>query len=239
MLIAILGSDERENEISRSDVIMLVSYKAKDNKVIIVSIPRDSKVSVPGRGMSKINSAYAFGSAKLQVKVLEDLFKVSNTRYIHLNFKGFAKIIDTLGGIRINAKKDFKWPWGKNETYAIKGENILKGDALLKYVRFRHDAEGDFGRIERQQEVLSALAGSILTPNKIVKLPEIALIIAKNSDSDMNIFYIMKQVAMLKNLGTVKFEFYTLETYSEKSHGIWYEIIDEENLKLLSGLLNN
>ena len=239
LLLAILGTDERENEKSRSDVLILLKYKSKEHKVIVVSIPRDSKISITGKGICKINAASAYGGPKLQVTVLEDLFKVNNVKYIHFNFKGFKQTVDTLGGIEINAEKDFIRDWGENDTYAKKGKNILMGADLLEYVRFRHDRDGDFGRIKRQQEVLMSFYSSITKPNNIDKLPKIALIVAKNSDSDMDIFFIMKQLKKLKNLDSLKFEFYTLETTSEKSNGIWYEIIDEENLKHISDILQN
>ncbi len=236
-LLAILGTDERENEKSRSDVIMLLKYKAKENKVIVVSVPRDSKVSIFDRGMTKINAASAYGGCRLQVKVLENLFKVNSVRYVHINFEGFRKIIDTIGGVEINAEKDFARDWGEKDTYAKKGKNLLLGNDLLEYVRFRHDEEGDFGRIKRQQEVLFSLASSIIKSDNIGKLPEIALIVAKSSASDMDIFFIMRNLKKLKNLDSLEFEFYTLKTYSEKSNGIWYEIIDEDQLKYISDLL--
>lgn len=238
-LLAVLGTDERANEISRSDVIILVRYKAKENKAIVVSVPRDSKIAIPGRGLAKINAASAFGGSKLQVSVLEELFKIENVRYIHINFEGFKKIVDALGGIKINAEKDFKKSEKEKEVFARKGENVLMGNDLLAYVRFRHDEEGDFGRIKRQQEVILSLASSILNPDNISKLPKVALLVAKNSDSDMDIFFIMNQVKKLKNLDGLKFEFYTLKTYSEKSNGIWYEIIDENDLKHISDMLQN
>ncbi|MDF2519787.1 MAG: lytR [Clostridia bacterium] len=235
-LLAVLGTDERANEISRSDVIMLIKYNAEVNKVIIVSVPRDCKVPIPGKGKNKINAAYAFGGAKLQVSVLEELFDVKNVRYIHINFEGFKNVIDTLGGVEINAEKDFE---EGNEIFIKKGPNILKGDDLLAYVRYRHDIEGDFGRIKRQQEVISSLASSVLKPENIAKLPKLALLVAKNSDSDMDIFFIMNHIEELKKLESLQFEFYTLNTASEKSNGIWYEIIDEEDLESISELLQD
>lgn len=238
-LLAVLGTDERENERSRSDVIILLKYKAKENKVIVVSVPRDSKILIPGKGMVKINSASAYGGSKLQVSVLEDLFKIKDVRYVHINFNGFKEIVNALGGIKIDAKKDFKAEGKDGDTFAAKGENILMGEELLAYVRYRRDAEGDFGRIKRQQEVLLSLASSILKPGNITKLPKVLSVISKNTDSDINIFFIMSRLKKLKNLESLKFEFYTLKTISDKSDGIWYEIIDEKDLELISDLLQN
>lgn len=236
-LLAILGTDERKKEESRSDVIMLLKYKAKENKVIVVSVPRDSKVSIFDKGVAKINAASALGGCRLQVSVLENLFKIENVKYVKINFEGFKKIIDTIGGVEINAEKDFASDSGEDDIFAKKGSNLLFGEDLLKYVRFRHDEEGDFGRIKRQQEVLRSLASSILKSDNIVKLPEIALIVAKNSTSDMDIFFIMRYINKLQDLDTLEFEFYTLKTVSEKSNGIWYEIIDPEHLEFISDLL--
>jgi LCP family protein required for cell wall assembly len=239
LLFAILGTDERANEKSRSDVIIILKYKPKENKVIIVSVPRDSKISISGKGLSKINAASAFGGSRLQVDVLENLFKVSNIKYVHINFEGFKEIVNRLGGIEINAEKDFKIGGARKDTYAKKGKNILMGDDLLAYVRFRHDSDGDFGRIKRQQEVLLSFYSKVSKPDSISNLPKIAMLIAKNIDSNMDIFFIMTHISKLEKVDTLEFEFYTLETSSEKSNGIWYEIIDEENLELISELLQN
>ena len=239
LLLAILGTDERGSEKSRSDVIILLKYKSKQNKVFVVSVPRDSKTSISGKGLTKINAASAYGGSKLQVSVLENLFKINNIKYIHLNFEGFIKIVDTFGGVEINAQKDFIRDWGEKDIYAKKGKNILMGHDLLEYVRFRHDRDGDFGRIKRQQEVLLSFTSKILNPNSISSLPKVILIIAKSSDSNMDLFFMMRYLKKLKNLDSLQFEFYTLKTTSEKSNGIWYEIIDEENLELLSKLLQD
>jgi LCP family protein required for cell wall assembly len=236
---AILGTDERKTEKSRSDVIMLLKYIAKENRLIVVSIPRDSRVSIFGRGLAKINAASAFGGAQMQIDALEKLFKISDLSYLHVNFEGFVKIIDAIGGVEINAEKDFVRDWGKKNTYAVKGRNILLGDDLLEYVRFRHDGEGDFGRIKRQQEVLLSSISNLLKPRNIVKLPKLALLVAKNTDSNMNIFFIMKHINQLKNLDSLTVEFHTLKTTSERCNGIWYELIDETDLKLISDLLQN
>jgi LCP family protein required for cell wall assembly len=239
LLFAIFGTDERANEKSRSDVIIILKYKPKENKVIVVSVPRDSKISISGRGLSKINAASAYGGSRLQVDVLENLFKVSNIKYIHINFEGFKRVVDSLGGIEINAEKDFKRSWGEKDIYAKKGKNILMGDDLLTYVRFRHDSEGDFGRIKRQQEVLLSFYSSVTKPDNISNIPKIAMLIAKNIDSDMDIFFIMRHISLLEKIDSLEFEFYTLTTSSEKSNGIWFEIIDEKNLELISELLQN
>lgn len=228
--VAILGSDERKDEISRSDVIMVIKYMSEANKVIVVSVPRDCRVNIPGKGICKINSAYAYGGAKLQTMVLEELFSVDALNYIHFSFDGFEKIIDSLGGIRVYAKKDFQRNWGKKNTYAVKGENILFGEELLEYVRFRHDKDGDFGRIERQQQVLDSLYEKFAKPETLDKLPAVLLVIARNSDSNMDIFSLMRSLKKLKNPSSLELEFYTLKTHSKKSDGIWYEIIDEKSL---------
>ncbi|MGE5678244.1 MAG: LCP family protein [Pseudomonadota bacterium] len=187
--VVILGSDEREDEISRSDVIMLAKYKEAENKLILVSIPRDCKVAIPRRGMCKINSAYAYGGARLQARVIEELFKLNGLNYIHFNFEGFKKIIDSLGGVRVFAEKDFKSIRGKKRTYAVKGENILYGNELLEYVRFRYDKDGDFGRIKRQQQVLKSIYKKFAKPGELEGLTKAFLVVAKNSDSNMDIFF--------------------------------------------------
>ena len=150
---------------------------------------------------------------------------------------GFKNIIDAVGGVEINARKDFAREEEPDKPYAKKGKNLLMGEDLLAYVRFRHDEEGDFGRIDRQQEVLRSLAAKLLMPDQLYKLPAFGLMVAQNTDSDMDIFLIMKRLKQLKNLDSMEFEFYTLRTSAAKSNGVWYENIDEAYLGSIKDLL--
>lgn len=231
VLIALIGTDEMSDERSRSDVIMVIKYYPDTKKVLLVSVPRDSRVEIPGRGIDKINAAHAYGGPELLRQTLEELFHTSIPYYIHINFEGFISIVDAVGGIRVDAKKDFYDYWRGSDVYIKKGENILDGEHLLKYVRFRHDEEGDFGRIKRQQEVVLSAARQLITPENIFALPRILGIVKKNVESNIDWIMAWEFARSMKDINDANIETHTLQTRSKIINGIWYEIVDREDLQ--------
>lgn len=164
-----------------TDTIMLVSLNTKTNQVALYSIPRDMYVKIPEWNYSaKINTIYQLGpsgsknnsaaGADLIVKTIKDLTALKINYYAILNFGGFEKIIDTIGGINITSERDIYDPSypGPNYSYAPfkleRGFHHLDGATALKYARERHnDPEGDFGRAKRQQEVMQSAKNKIFS----------------------------------------------------------------------------
>lgn len=170
--VLLLGSDSRGKDQGRSDSIMIARYDKKTGTPKLVSIMRDTYVDIPGHGKNKINAAYSFGGPELVRKTIKENFNVDIQYYVVANFSQFPKIVDTLApdGIEINAEKNMS----KNIDVAIKaGKQKMDGKTLLQYARFRHDAEGDFGRIRRQQQVLNALKEQAVSAGSITKLPDV------------------------------------------------------------------
>lgn len=232
--VAIFGSDERKDEKSRSDIIIVVKYIPIDKKIILVSIPRDSRVDIPGKGVNKINSAMAFGGPELQRDTIEELFDIEIDFFLKVNFKGFIDIVDSVGGVVVNAEKDFLKHWDDDSVYIEKGENNLDGEKALEYVRFRHDKDGDFGRIKRQQEVIISLANKFINPKNIGKLLNVINIIKKNVYTDINWIEIVPMIWNVKDINSLTIEQITLKTKSKKIRGTWFELIDQDHLKELS-----
>jgi len=237
LFFALLGTDERNNEKSRSDVLMLIKYEPKTNKVIIISVPRDSRVEIPNFSVNKVNAAHAYGGPSLQVKVLEDLFNIEIPHYVHINFKGFIKTIDLLGGVTVIAKKDFPNSDYPHNIIIQRGEQVLDGKKALSYVRFRHDKEGDFGRIKRQQEVVISIAKKFLNPKHLIKIPELLETGKENLDSNLDWLQMISLIWKIRNYEDLDIETYTLKTSSRIINGIWFEIIDEKDLEFLSNKL--
>jgi len=169
--ILLLGVDARSGEtVSRSDTIILASVDPDLNRVAVVSIPRDTKISgsVSG-GMDKINAANVVGGPELAVNKVEELMNEKINYYIEIDFEGFQKIIDTLGGVTINVDQRMYKP---SEDIDLKpGLQKLNGYDALAFVRFRGYINGDIDRTAHQQEFLKALGKELLQPSTIVKLP--------------------------------------------------------------------
>ncbi|MBC1591626.1 LCP family protein [Listeria welshimeri] len=170
--VLLIGSDSRGADQGRSDSLMIAHYNTKRNTPKLVSIMRDTYVDIPGHGKNKINAAYSYGGPELVRQTIKENFGVDVEYYVVANFEGFPKIVDTLApeGIKINAEKDMS----KNIDVSIKkGEQVMDGKTLLQYARFRKDAEGDFGRIRRQQQVLEALKEQALDVGDVTKIPDV------------------------------------------------------------------
>jgi LCP family protein required for cell wall assembly len=150
----------------RTDTIMLV-YLPPGGKSVLISVPRDSYVDIPGRGKNKINAAYAFGGPELLVQTIEQNTRLRIDGYMEIGFGGFVNIIDALNGIRMclpNAIKD-----RDSHIDLPKGCQTLSGIEALGYVRMRKaDPRGDLGRVERQREMLAAVAKKAASPATVL-----------------------------------------------------------------------
>ncbi|WP_419883007.1 LCP family protein [Peribacillus sp. B-H-3] len=183
--VLLLGIDARKKgEISRTDSIMVGQYDTDTEQLKLVSIMRDNYVDIPGHGKNKINAAFSFGGPELLRKTIEQNFGIDVNYYALVDFKGFEKIVDALSpeGVQIDVEKAMSKNIGVNLK---QGVQKLHGKELLGYARFRHDARGDFGRVERQQKVIGALKEKFLSVSGVVKLPKMVGTIQPYIDTNM------------------------------------------------------
>lgn len=174
----------------RSDTMLLVHISKKRDNAVIISIPRDTYALIPehlnasGKSVpaahSKINSAYNWGGAPLLIQTFEDMSGVRIDHFVEINFVGFVRMVDALGGVDICTKRDIDDP--KSHLVLPAGKHTLDGVDALKYVRSREfDGLGDLGRMKRQQQFVGALmrkassAGVLLNPVKLVDFINSAL----------------------------------------------------------------
>lgn len=153
--LLILGLDEVEGT-SRSDTIVIA--KIRKSKVDAIFIPRDTRVKFPSGKIRKINSAYRVGKTKLTRELVSSFLDLPTQYYIIIDYRGFEKIIDILGGVTINVESDLDYEDKAQNLYIHipKGEQQLSGKEALDYARYRGKL-GDLGRIERQQKLIKAL----------------------------------------------------------------------------------
>ncbi len=182
----LMGVDLRPGERgpTRSDTIIIVTLDPVSKAVGMFSIPRDLWVPIPGYGENRINTAYYLGDAQkypgggpaLAKKTIQYNFGVPIHYYITINFVGFRKIVDAVGGVTIDVPKDINdqsFPddnYGYRPLFIPKGRQHMNGEMLLDYARTRH-GDSDFGRMKRQQQVLMALKDQALNLNLITKIP--------------------------------------------------------------------
>ncbi|KWW22401.1 MULTISPECIES: LCP family protein [Peribacillus] len=159
----LIGVDSRGEKKSRSDAIMLARYFPEQGKLKLASIMRDSYVKIPGvhPQYNKINAAYYYGGKELLKKTIHDSFGIKVDHVAVIDFQGFVKMVDLLApdGVVVDVDQTII---DDMSIQASTGKNVLHGEEILKYVRFRHDDESDFGRVDRQQDVLLQLKNGFI-----------------------------------------------------------------------------
>ncbi|WKA49380.1 LCP family protein [Planococcus liqunii] len=183
--VLLIGTDRRSDEYGLSDALLLANYNFKNNRLKLVSFMRDTYVDIPGYGMQKINAAHSFGGPELIRETLYENFGIAADHYASVDFNGFPHLFDLIipGGIEVDIPYEMSHGIGMTLEPGIQ---TLNGGQLLGYVRFRHDKNSDYGRVERQQEVLSALKTQGINFNSLLNLPEIIGAFGTYIDTDLD-----------------------------------------------------
>lgn len=189
-------TDDEKSKGYRTDVLMLTAINPKNRSIKLLSIPRDLYTTIPNTDghRDKINTASFWGQQKgippmkNTKKAVEELFDIPVDYYAKINFKGFIEIVNAVGGVDVNVKKDFQTTtFGGKTVYFQKGPMHLTGEEALPYVRMRKDDVNESGRNERQQEVISQVIDRLTAPQNIHKIPEIIAILGDNISYDIKI----------------------------------------------------
>ena len=200
--IMIMGVDQREDDVGRSDTLMVTMIDPKKNKAALLSVPRDTRVKIKGHGYDKINAAYAYGGHKLSESTVEDLLGVRIDHYIIINTHSFQRIIDALGGIDINVEKRMYYedPWDDDGGLLIDlqpGMQHMDGKTAVTYVRYR-DEEGDIGRIDRQQKFMKAVMEKVTSPAIVTRLPAVIKEVMDSIETDLSFRQMLEFAGTLK-----------------------------------------
>ncbi len=184
--ILVMGVDERSEDVGRSDTMFVVTVDTGTKEVSLLSIPRDTRVKIPGYGWDKINHAYAEGGHKLSKRAVEDLLGIPLDYYAIINFAAFNKIVDAVGGVTIDVEKRMYYedPYDNLLIDLKPGPQKMDGRTAIKYVRYR-DEEGDIGRIERQQKFVKAMLNEASSPFILPRIPGIIREVNSALDTDM------------------------------------------------------
>lgn len=222
--ILVLGSDKRYNvqgDTGRSDTLMIMRVDFKKNRVYLISIPRDSRVSIPGRGMDKINAAYAYGGPPLSIRTVQSFTGMDLNHYIEVDFNGFKKLVDTLGGVDVNVQETINNRTRGYSMYIPKGPQHMDGTLALNYVRYRH-GDDDFKRAGRQQNFLRALASNALKWQSLWKLPKLINILSQNVETEMSMRQMSDLASFLRNVKEKDIETITVPGSTGMQNGVSY-----------------
>lgn len=191
-LVLLLGIDRRADETgpTRSDAMLLAGFNQSAGRAGLLSIPRDLWVAIPGVGDQRINTALFFGhdeanptaGPQLAMRTVAQQFGLPITRYVLLDFQTFVRLVDALGGIEVDVPQpitDTQYPtadYGVTTIHFDAGPQTLDGEAALIYVRTRHD-DSDFGRAQRQQQVIQAIVAKAAEPATWPRLPQVLVVL--------------------------------------------------------------
>lgn len=253
ILLLGMGGEGHEGALL-TDTIMVVSIKPDSGDVAMISIPRDLYISLDGKVYQKINSLHAYGEVRksglgidLVSQAVEKITGLPVDYYLRLDFVGFEKIIDTLGGVDVYVEQSFYDPQypGPNYGYQTvsfkKGENHMNGDQALKYVRSRHgivlDGQGsessDFARAKRQQKVLAATKDKAFSLKTILnpkKLSDILTVLGGHIKTNIKPEEIFPMIEMAYNLNIQNVAHAVID---DKESGLLYAKITRQGAYVL------
>jgi len=205
----------------RTDTIMLVHVSPARKQAVVVSIPRDLKVDIPGHGQDKINAAYAFGGPDLLVKTVESNLGVPINHYAEIDFAGFLKVVDAVGGVRLCNDTGHELNDSFANLHMAPGCRNMSGVQALAFVRARH-IDSDFGRIGRQQQFLRAVMSKVSSKGNLLNLPKLASIgnIVSDHVKTDDTLETSEAVSLLRRLGKLDSSSVDMRLYPSFDGGI-------------------
>lgn len=250
--ILLLGIEDysSKKKDGRADTQIVMTLDPNTKKVHMVTIPRDTRVSIENAGeysgIHKINSAYTYGKitgygeAKLQVETVEKLLNIPIDHFMAINFEAFRDVVDALGGVTIDIKEGF-WEeniYNKKKIHFKKGEAHLSGEEALAFVRMRKRMENaTYSREERQRQFLKATLDQTLKTGTILKVGQLSDILGKNIETDLTIndlYALQKQYSNLNNLSIHSIDIKGKDQLVEESY---YFIPEKQSLNEVSDSL--
>lgn len=246
MNVAVFGVDK---DGTRTDVIFVVHYDSATKSISLVSLPRDTRVSLTdevkanikaeGRSYSqvtKLNAVHAYSGDKIGCKnavlQIEDILGIKIDHYVKIDLEAFRAIVDAIGGVDMYVPQDMYWDMRDTGDPLInlkEGQQHLDGEKAEQLVRFRRYVEGDVGRIEVQQIFLKALAEKVLSTETILKnLPDLIKVVYKYVETDVSMADAMKYVNYVDKVDMSKISMETLPGVGQYVGGVSYFIHDVE-----------
>lgn len=246
----IVGVDSKEISKGRTDTIFILFYNFMTKKVLIFSIPRDLRLKVadPSKVVyDKANAIYSKYNINILKETLESLLEISIPYYFIVNYDLVSSLVDILGGVKIYIDKDMQYVDKAGGLYINlkKGLQLLDGEKVLEYLRYRSDEEGDIGRINRQINFINVLFQRKSDILEFKNIPKIIDILFKKSKTNFTLSDIKILFEEFEKVDISNFYYDTILTKPIRIGGVDYlEILqkgayDKERLKNLREFLAN
>lgn len=226
--ILLLGIDSQKGTKGRSDALMILSVDPKEEKMQLISIPRDTRTEIIGKGVDdKINHAYAFGGTDMAVATVENFLDIELDYYVSVNMEGFKQLVDQLGSITVY--NDLEWSDSKYDFGF--GPIEMDGDKTMGFVRMRkQDAAGDFGRTKRQRQVVQGIINQGASIASVPKINSMIDILGNNMATNLDFDDMKKLLAGYRHV-TNNFEDYQVKGEGTSIDRIYYLVVNEEERK--------
>jgi LCP family protein required for cell wall assembly len=234
--ILMVGVDERKGDSGRTDSMIVITINPKTKTTKMLSIPRDTRAklvdkSYPNKNrFDKINAAYAYGGIQESIDTVENFINVPIDYYIKVNMEGFKDIVDAVGGIDVDNKYAFELDGVRLKT----GPQHLNGLQALEYARMRHqDPLGDFGRQERQREVITKIIDKGKSLSTLTNYNHILTALENNIKTNLTLNDMIGIQSSYKPAAE------TIDKLEIKGEGktinkIWYLTVDDQERQTLS-----
>jgi LCP family protein required for cell wall assembly len=219
-----LGSNKGEKGWARSDVMMLVCFQERDKKAVVISIPRDTRVMIPGRGTNKVNAAHSYGGPSAAIDTVKQLLGIDVNHYVSMNFEGFKQIINTIGGVPIHLNKPINDP---HAGYLPAGDLLLDGWQALVLVRSRKLPGGDLDRIKAQQAFLKALMDKAYKMRNVWKAKQMIDIVSKYCQMDYSGSDLLTLAEEARGFKMDDVQFVTIPGTPKNIGGLSYYVVNE------------
>ncbi|AKL86553.1 LytR family transcriptional regulator [Bacillus atrophaeus] len=225
--VLIMGVDERKNDKGRADTLIYMTVNPKTKTTEMVSIPRDTYTKIVGKGtMDKINHSYAYGGTQMAADTVEELLDVPVDYFVKVNMESFKDTVDKLGGITVNSTFAFSYDGHSFGT----GNINLNGEEALAYTRMRkEDPKGDFGRQQRQRQVIEGIISKGANISSITKFGDMFKVVEDNMKTNMSfddMWTIMTDYKKARN----KVIQHELKGSGTRINNIYYYQLDETSL---------
>ncbi|KAA6482446.1 LCP family glycopolymer transferase [Bacillus swezeyi] len=233
--ILLLGIDERPGDKGRPDSMIVMTVNPKTKKTTMTSIPRDTRVFIRSKNdFSKMNSAYTYGGIEGTVQTVEQFLNIPINYYIKINMDGFKDIVDAVGGVTVNNRIDFTL----EGVHLSKGKQHLDGKAALTYARMRKDdPRGDFGRQERQREIINQIIHEGAQLKSLANYQGILTALEKNVKTNLTLDKMIDIQSSYKE-AVKDIKQIEIEGENKKVDGLWYHLVTDEKRRELSKKLH-
>jgi LCP family protein required for cell wall assembly len=228
---------------ARSDTMMVASIGDEAQYLNVISIPRDTYTTISESiGSDKINAAFSYGGVKQTRETVSRFLGVPIHYYVIVKVHGAKKIIDALGGLPVDVEKDMDYDdnWGQLHIHLKKGPQVLNGEQAVGYARFRHDEEGDYGRMRRQQQVIRSLIRRLKDPSIVTKFAQLAQAVKETLETDLTVDQMIDLALLYKGFDQSKMRSGQIKGDDDVVNGAMVIVpYEPENTKIVRRLLKD